>query len=385
MDDDGITYVKRGNNVTFSYEDGSDRFQRGELGLSNSYLCGNLNYYGSSMISSIDFYFKGIEQVQNTEMGGRAITNQTSTRKLIEKRLKINFNGSRQIKDFPFKFPLPSNLSSSFKITNQNNLTQLIGQINYTLRATIHTTNIFHPKDNAEINCPLEQVLFRNNIPNINVDGTYNDPRDNEPLFDYSFQIPEYLGLGSQIIVPINVTFNDTGIRIVRIEISLKRVTEISFERSESPLKSVQKCRTVRKDPSKIINNKLSQELPLSIPRKLHTSYSGMYINIHYKLCISFLLTGKEDLDSDFYQEQDVIVANIQDQTDDRSFIQSENDFSRPHSTNLINEARSDEARSDNADEFTVQERHEHDFLVQEHRRSNSQSRTSTSSNRENL
>ncbi|CAG8758010.1 4353_t:CDS:1 [Racocetra persica] len=391
---DDIIYVQRDNNVTFSYEDGFNTFQRGELGLSNSYLSGNLNYYGANMISSIEFYFKGVEEAQYTDMVGRAITNKNNNRILIEKRLKVNFNGPKQIKSYPFKFPLPSNLSSSFKITNKNNLTQLICQINYTLHATIHPSSKFRNKDIAEIVCPLEQVLFRNNTTYLNVDGTHYDPRNNEPLFEYSFQVPEYLSLGSQIFVPFKIKFRDTWIRIVRIEISLKRVTEIFFEKNGTSFKTEHKCHSTLKEPARIINSELSQRLSLSIPRKLDTSYSGMYINIHYKLCIKFLLTGTEDADSDFYLEQDVIVANIKDQTDDQSCHNSVSDqyLSRPHSPDPINQTKIIlQEGFDNAGEFTVQERQEHDFHVQEHdfhvqgsRRSHSQSRTSTSSNREN-
>ncbi|CAG8741240.1 35003_t:CDS:1 [Gigaspora margarita] len=372
MDDENdnkISYVKKDNNLSFSYEDDYNTLQRGELGLSYSYLVGNLNYNGSSIVSSIDFYFKGIEQARHIEMGGRTIINQNNVHKLIEKHSKINFKEPKQIKIYFFKFQLPSNLSSSFHIADKSN--NVIGQINYTLRATIHTTSKLHPRYSVEINCPLEQILFRNHITYIPVEGTHNDPRRKEPLFRYSFQIPEYLGLGETISVPIKITFINTEIKIVRIEIALKKVTEIRFEKDETSFKNKQKCCSALKAPSQITNNELCQKLTLLIPNNLHTNYSGIFINIHYRLCINFLLTGIDDTDSDFYKEKPVIVANIKGQNDfsislnDRS---SESDLyiSRPHSTDRINENNDQE------------------LSVPGHKRSLSISRNSTSSNRGN-
>ncbi|CAG8761275.1 15835_t:CDS:1 [Dentiscutata erythropus] len=375
--------VKRDNKVSFSYEDGYNTFQRGELGLSYSYLVGNLNYNGANMISSVDFHFKGIEQAQHIEMGERTIINQNNTHVLIEKHSKVNFKEPKQIKTYYFKFLLPSNLSSSFHIADKHN--NVIGQIIYTLHATVHTTAKFRgQRESVEIKCPLEQILFRNYITYKTVEGTHNDLKRREPLFRYSFQIPEYLSLGETVSVPIKITFINTGVKIVRIEIALKKVTEIRFEKDGTSFKNKLKCCAALIQPAQITNNELCQKLSLSTPRNLHTSHSGMFINIQYRLCINFLLTGIENTDSDFYKEKPVIVANIKEQdgiSNSQNYRNSESDLyvSRPHSTDPIQEGY------DNPNESTVQNPNDvQELSNQGHRRSLSISRTSTSSNRGN-
>ncbi|CAG8523708.1 17403_t:CDS:1, partial [Acaulospora morrowiae] len=71
-----IQYTKKHQNLFFTYADGSTTFQRGELGLSNSYLegCLYLNYDKAVKIRSVILRFKGIEKVEGNGPGNRGAT-----------------------------------------------------------------------------------------------------------------------------------------------------------------------------------------------------------------------------------------------------------------------------------------------------------------------
>ncbi|CAG8723031.1 30121_t:CDS:1 [Racocetra persica] len=317
---DDIQYRKKNNNVTFSYSCLSKTFQRGELGMSDSYLAGDLNFnYNNCPISSIELYFKGVERIELRERG-RTKTDIYNDRTLTEKYLNIKFEKPVRMNSHSFIFPLPSNLSSSFNVYDKKN--NVGGQIDYTLSATVHTTNRLARRDIVEIICPLKQILFNNHMTYIDVKDTYYDPQGLDPLFRYSFLIPEYLGVGEKIYIPIKIEFNTTThntIEIILIKISLKLETQMFFEK-DNPLEDVkERCCFNKEKPTKIVDNELSQKLSLLIPHNLPTTHIGMFVNIRYKLCISLELTGTNN---EFKREQSVIVANIK----------QPNDFSKYHS-----------------------------------------------------
>ncbi|CAG8774421.1 28028_t:CDS:2, partial [Gigaspora margarita] len=258
-----IQYANKSKNVSFEYIDSREIFQRKKLGLSNSYLLGRLNFGRTITVESIEFFFKGIEQMSHVLKVGKAICNVSGTRILTEKHLIIKFEEPEQIDHYCFKFLLHSNLSSSFHISDKEN--NASGHVTYTFCVTIHEiAKLFKLKEFVEIYCPLKQILFSDHKRYINVTGTHDVSE--MPLLKYSFNVPEYFGLRDNISVPVKVTFTQARIRIVKIQISLKM------------------------EPSQILDNKLEQELPLSIQKKLNTSYS----------------------------EQTVIVANIDDPNDRR-------------------------------------------------------------------
>ncbi|CAG8776447.1 8634_t:CDS:2, partial [Racocetra fulgida] len=250
------------------------------LGMSDSYLAGDLNFnYNNYPISSIEFYFKGIERIQLRERG-RTKNDINIDRTLTEKYLNIKFEKPVRKNSYSFNFPLPSNLSSSFHVDDKKN--NVSGEINYTLSATVHTTNRLARRDIAEIICPLKQILFNNQMTYIDVKDTYYDPQGLDPLFRYSFLIPEYLGVGEKIYIPIKIEFNTTThntIEIILFKISLKLETQIFFEK-DNPLEDVEECCFSQERPTKIVDNELSQKLSLRIPRDLKTKQSVIVANV---------------------------------------------------------------------------------------------------------
>ncbi|CAG8782587.1 9518_t:CDS:1, partial [Acaulospora morrowiae] len=71
-----IQYTKKNPNLFFAYAHGSTTFQRGELGLSNSYLEGYLvlKYDKPVKIISITLRIKGTEKVEGKGPGNRGAT-----------------------------------------------------------------------------------------------------------------------------------------------------------------------------------------------------------------------------------------------------------------------------------------------------------------------
>ncbi|CAG8667216.1 14885_t:CDS:1 [Dentiscutata erythropus] len=305
-----IIYKTQSPNVRFEHADGYNTFQRGELGLSKSCLEGKLVFDRRIKVNSIEFSLKGIEETNYVPVGGRIKSRFSGFYKLTEKSKIISLEGTDPMEHYDFKFPLNSNLSSSFLIGDKEK--NVNGRIYYIFSVTVSTPGtFFNQKTLCEIYCPLNQVLPYFSTPYKDVIGKHTI--SNEPLFEYSFKVPEYFGLGTTIYVPIQVTFLESKVKIVRIDISLKEVTKYTFESDEEPVKTRKQCCTFFEEPAKISNNRLEQNLTLKVPDDLNSSYSGTFVEIKYKICIKFTLVGGGiNIGSgDFYKEQTVIVANF--------------------------------------------------------------------------
>ncbi|CAG8790650.1 5344_t:CDS:1, partial [Acaulospora morrowiae] len=128
-----------------------------------------------------------------------------------------------------FHFPLHSNLSSSFSMKVEHPKSDRVvvdfarAQINYTLSATVQTERRFiNTTDSVEVNCPLEQILsFYDIIPFTKVKGTHCSPT-NKPLLKYSFDIPEYLGIGTETTIPIRIKLIKSNVKILRVDATLR-------------------------------------------------------------------------------------------------------------------------------------------------------------------
>ncbi|CAG8748750.1 18635_t:CDS:1 [Gigaspora margarita] len=305
-----IIYRTQSQNIKFEYTDGHNTFQRGELGLSKSCLEGRLVFGRRIKVNSIEFIFKGIEEANYVPFGGRIKNKFSGFYKLTEKSKVFSLAGTDPMEYYDFKFPLNSNLSSSCLIGDKEK--NVNGRIYYIFSVTVNIPGAFFTqRDQCEIYCPLNQVLPYFSTPYKNVTGKYNV--SNGTLFEYSFEIPEYFGLGTTIYVPIEVKFLETRVRVVRIDISLKEVTKYTFESSEESVKTKKQCCNSIEEPAKILNNTLKQNLTLIVTGDLNSSYSGTYVEIKYKLCINFTLVGGgiNIGNGDFYKEQTVIVANF--------------------------------------------------------------------------
>ncbi|CAG8533710.1 5169_t:CDS:1 [Cetraspora pellucida] len=308
-----IIYKNPPQNLTFEFVDDATTFQRGELGLSRSYLKGRLNFGRKINVSLIEFTLKGLEETHHVPFSGRIKNNYSGSYKLTEKSIKFPIERKELLEFYDFEFPLNSNLSSSFLIADREK--NVNGKIYYVFRVTISEQNsgFFNTpqKESCEIFCPLSQVLPYFTTLYKNVEGKHMV--SNDELLEYSFQIPEYFGLGTVISVPIQVTFLETKVKIVRIEISLKEITTYTFENCDESVKTEKRCCRFFEEPQRISNSNLEQKLTLKVPENLNISYCGTYIQIEYKLCIKFTLVGGgiNIGNGDFYKEQTVIVAKI--------------------------------------------------------------------------
>ncbi|CAG8575061.1 14288_t:CDS:1 [Acaulospora colombiana] len=299
--DDLPVYAKSHTNFKIYYVNGSDGFQRGELGLSNSYLEGILHFgYDKNIkIKSVNLHFKGVEKVEGIEPGPRGgMRNFSCIRVLAERHEKIEFKKTeRTIKNRAFRFKLHSNLSSSFNLeVNPENGDSMKAQISYTLTATVHSEKSFaigSRADTIEVKCPLRQILsYSHTLPLMRLEGTHSPT--NQPLFTYSFDIPEYLGLGTEIFIPMKIRLLKANVRILRIDISLKTYVKLSSENSERASKVEEHILTSDGFNSPTGNrNIVLQELPIFIPDNLDVTYFGTYISIQNELDIKLMIAGK--------------------------------------------------------------------------------------------
>ncbi|CAG8615610.1 12490_t:CDS:1, partial [Racocetra fulgida] len=352
-----IIYKTQPPNLRFEFLNDNTTFQWGELGISRSYLKGKLNFGKKINVNLIELTLRGIEETNYVPVSGRIKNRYSGSYKLTEKSIKFPIESKEPLEYYDFKFPLNSNLSSSFLIADKEK--NVNGQIFYIFSATVNeqTSGFFNTqRELCEIYCPLSQVLPYFNTHYKSVKDRYIV--SNEELFEYCFKIPEYLGLGTIISVPIQVTFLETRVKIVRIEISLKEVTRHTFENYDESVRTEKRCCTFFEEPSKISNNRLEQSLTLRVPEELNISYSGTYIQIKYKLGIKFTLVGGgiNIGNGDFYKEQTVIVArfnspNISDNSG--SFDNLDNlDHSDHRSNDVVSEAgHPQEERSSQSEE----------------------------------
>ncbi|CAG8841928.1 6670_t:CDS:2, partial [Racocetra persica] len=94
MNSSEIIYKTQPPNLRFEFLDDNSTFQWGELGISRSYLKGRLNFGRKINVTLIELTLKGIEEA--------------------------NYIPSKEpLEYYDFKFPLNSNLSSSFLIADK--------------------------------------------------------------------------------------------------------------------------------------------------------------------------------------------------------------------------------------------------------------------------
>ncbi|CAG8481320.1 13512_t:CDS:1 [Acaulospora morrowiae] len=377
-----IQYTRRHQNLFFAYAHGSNKFQRGELGLSNSYLEGCLvfNYDKAVKIKSVILHFKGIEKVEGNGPGNRGGTRTFSNVHVLaerHKKLDVKLLERTASGELPFHFPLHSNLSSSFGMKverpkNDNVVADFAkAQINYTLSATVETEKRFiNTTDLVEVNCPLKQILaFYDIIPFTKVTGTHCSP-SNRPLLKYSFDIPEYLGIGTETAIPIRIKLIKSNVKILRIDATLRTCVELSLENQEKMPKQCVKDK--HNIGSEVFNShtaenedEILQMLPLFIPNNIHATYFGTFVIIKHKLDIKLRLEGR---DLDLRKTVPITIATIRNQdrmntlTTPQSDVISYQDFRSERSALRHDGSNSsdsvNEKRSNTPDENNEQTQH---------------------------
>ncbi|PKY41619.1 hypothetical protein RhiirA4_501009 [Rhizophagus irregularis] len=381
-------YIKYNKNVTFSYHPYLYKFQQGPLGEHDSYLIGllNLNFlsFSSSIkINNIYLKFKGREKVKwMVKDGPRSKRVYGEEQILCDVKYKIwestrsNNNGSRLIDllspnginginginesdpiiRIPFKVKLPYNLPNNFETD--------IGNVEYTLKAIINTSNgigsgngisatggallstILQQQHISEIKIPLKYTLILNNDKNppyiMHGEKTANRnsviTNTNMPtVLNYTMVLPpnKNINIGVYISIPIRIRILEPGVNLERIEIMLRTSKDFRTKNSESrhikeisskmiiPRKNINFIKSKDNNKKKKyieherVDGECIQNINFYIPNDTLPTYNGRYITITHQLLLNFCLLytnqkGQISRLNDFIVEEHITVSNIQ-------------------------------------------------------------------------
>ncbi|GBC00265.1 hypothetical protein RclHR1_00380033 [Rhizophagus clarus] len=361
-------YIKYNKNLTFSYHPYSYKFQQGPLGEHDSYLIGllNLNFlsFSSSIkINNIYLKFKGREKVKwIVKDGPRSRRVYGEEQILCDVKYKIwestrsnnigtrltdllssnginGINENDSIIKVPFKVKLPYNLPNNFETD--------IGNVEYTLKAIINTSNgngisatILQQQHVSEIKISLKHTLILNNDNNppyiIHGENTANrNNNSNMPtLLNYTMVLPpnKNINIGVYISIPIRIRILEPGVSLEKIEIMLRTSKDFRTKNSESrhikeisskmiiPRKDINFIKSKEKKKKfkhERVDGECIQNINFYIPNDTIPTYNGRYITITHQLLLNFSLLytnqkGQISRLNDYIVEEHITVSNIQ-------------------------------------------------------------------------
>src|SRR6266498_2796160 len=147
-------YIRSHKNISFSFAEGSDSFQHGQLGDNDSFLVGtlHLNYQKLCQVKSVYLHFKGTESTMWQRSQARSKVFYSGEYTLVDQSNKIweayNEAGEIMTLDIPFKIQLPYNLPET--------ITTEVGSIQYLLGATLNTKSLIGSgQQSVKLGCPL--------------------------------------------------------------------------------------------------------------------------------------------------------------------------------------------------------------------------------------
>ncbi|RGB43340.1 hypothetical protein C1646_681075 [Rhizophagus diaphanus] len=344
-------YIKYNKNVTFSYHPYLYKFQQGPLGEHDSYLIGllNLNFlsFSSSIkINNIYLKFKGREKVKWMVKDGP--------------RSKRVYGEEQILCDVKYKIWESTRSNNN----GSNNFETDIGNVEYTLKAIINTSNsigsgngisatggallstILQQQHISEIKIPLKYTLILNNDnnPSYIMHGEKTANRNsvitntNMPtVLNYTMVLPpnKNINIGVYISIPIRIRILEPGVNLERIEIMLRTSKDFRTKNSESrhikeisskmiiPRKNINFIKSKDNNKKKKyieherVDGECIQNINFYIPNDTLPTYNGRYITITHQLLLNFCLLytnqkGQISRLNDFIVEEHITVSNIQ-------------------------------------------------------------------------
>ncbi|CAG8497526.1 1888_t:CDS:1 [Scutellospora calospora] len=312
-------YIKSVKGVSFAYPTGSNTFQKGTLGDTDSYVTGNLifNYGKPQQIRSVCINLKGAEKTTwyKAQARSKAVyAGEHTVVDLLEEVWRSDHSDAGVMNlDIPFKIKLPNNLPDTINTE--------IGSVEYIIRAIINRKGslVSNTVQVAEIKCPLKRTLVLSNTDNV-PSKLRGEARCG---IDYLFSLPpkKNFNPGAYVSIPMRIRFLKPGVSVERIEINLKTCMDFRCslpsetrhikEKATSLLIPRQELKYSNPSSSDQFEGECLHTINLFIPRTVQPTYSGRYISINHQLCIKFCLWGA---DNDFVLEESVRVTNIFDQ-----------------------------------------------------------------------
>ncbi|CAG8510660.1 1183_t:CDS:1 [Acaulospora colombiana] len=307
------SYVRRSENISFSFAAGKDTFQSGFLGSENTYLEGilHLNYQKPTPINRIVLNLKGKEKTKLCESQAKANVLYSGSQTFIDKNYFIQNEEKLITKlDIPFNLLLPRNLPESVNICNNNG--DEIGGIDYILSAIVDRKGFLKTTQKAKIKCPLKGTLIMHTNDPYQLCGSWGN------LLNYSLELPQdnVFAIDTYTTIPMKIKFFRSGVSIEKVEFTLKTIVDFSFDK---PRKVSRKIKEMVVSSAAIQHQELmflrpargeyafSVELHVPPNTKPTNCYSNTLIQITHRLCVKCHLWGGT---TDFVLEELVTVAD---------------------------------------------------------------------------
>ncbi|CAG8513885.1 hypothetical protein C2G38_2061796 [Gigaspora rosea] len=318
------SYIQASQKMWFTYSTSSNEFQHGLLGITASYIVGNLCFQFPESeplkAKQIEVIIKGTEYVQWKTRRGKTTTTYTYKRQLIHQSLLLW--ESKSLKEdpyeditkanFPFQFLLPNDLPQSMNLGT--------GRIYYKVKAKILRKSNFMKLQGSEKNIKCNCLIKRYSpLPRpAPVQWTeWDDPNALNRGLSYDISMDyDTFGPGNPIVVKFVVKLLKMDLNVKEIFIGLK---EYHLFRAGGGKKSskryVQRISIFGNQLRTMLNNVWSHTCKMDVPIddvKWTTNRDNINVRHQVKIKIKFGLFGPKNINL----KREVNIANISNITE---------------------------------------------------------------------